>query len=103
LQAYWANRSEAFEAAIEDDPIAQPILSLLEKVRPERWWQGTTAQLWERLRVHAGEASRAPNFPQSPVALGKALRRIEPALAAKGVTMERKPITAGTQVTLQAR
>jgi putative DNA primase/helicase len=99
--AYWANRNEAFEAAIEDDPIAPHILSLLEG-RSKRSWKGTTEQLWTTIRDMAGDAARAVNFPQSAVALGKSLRRLEPALAARGVTMERERVTAGTRITLRA-
>jgi hypothetical protein len=95
-RAYGANRKEAFEAAIENDPIAQPILSMLE-ARPEKSWRGTTEQLWTRLKGEMQEASHAVDFPQSPVALGKALRRIEPALAARGVTMQRERVIAGTK------
>ena len=98
--AYWANRNEAFEAAIEDDPIAQPILSLFEG-REEKAWQGTTLQLLTKLKVHLGDAARAPGFPQSPVALGKALGRIEPALAARGITMQRERVAKGTRITLR--
>jgi putative DNA primase/helicase len=100
-RAYRANRNEAFEAAIEDDPIAPHILGLLQG-RPEKSWLGTTEQLWTRIKDIAGEAARAMNFPQSSVALGRALRRIEPALAARGVTMERERVTAGTRISLRA-
>jgi putative DNA primase/helicase len=100
-RAYGANRNEAFEAAIEDDLVAPHILSFLQR-RPERAWQGTTERLWTRLKDIAGEAARALNFPQSPVALGRALRRIEPALAARGVTMQRERVTAGTRIRLRA-
>lgn len=96
-RAYWANRNEAFEAVIEDDPIAPHILGLLQG-RPEKSWQGTTEQLWTRIKEIAGEAARAMNFPQSSVALGRALRRIESALAARGVIMERERVTAGTRI-----
>lgn len=99
-RAYWANRNEAFEAVIEDDPVAPHILSLLQG-RSEAW-QGTTEQLWTKLKFLAGEASRALNFPQSSVALGKSLRRLEPALAARGVIMERERVTAGTRISLRA-
>jgi hypothetical protein len=99
-RAYRANRNEAFEAAIEDDPIAPHILRLVER-RREKSWQGTTEQLWTKITETAGEAGRAPNFPRSPVALGKALRRIEPALAARGVSMQRERVTAGTRITLR--
>jgi hypothetical protein len=100
-RAYRVNRNEAFEAAIEDDPIAQPILGLLES-RPDRSWHGTTQQLWTRLKNEAGDAARASTFPQSPVALGKALRRIEPALAVRGVVMVRSRVTVGSRVSLRA-
>ena len=98
--AYWANRNDAFEAAIEDDPIAQPILSMLEG-REQKVWQGTTLQLLTKLKGPLGDVARAPGFPQSSVALGKALSRIEPALAARGVSMHRERVTAGTRITLQ--
>jgi hypothetical protein len=98
--AYWANRNEAFEAAIEDDPIAQPILILLEGCQ-EKAWQGTTLQLLTKLKGPLGDAARAPGFPQSPVALGRALGRIEPALAARGITMHRERVAKGTRITLR--
>jgi putative DNA primase/helicase len=101
-RVYWANRNEAFAAVIEDDPIAPHILSLLQG-QPEKNWQGTTEQLWTKLKVLAGDAARALNFPQSSVALGKSLRRLEPALAARGVTMERERVTAGTRISLRAK
>jgi putative DNA primase/helicase len=100
-RAYRANRNEAFEAAIEDDPIAPHILSLLEG-RAEKSWQGTTEQLWIKIKAIAGEAACALNFPRSAVALGKALRRIEPALAARGVVMERSRVSVGSWVSLRA-
>lgn len=95
------NRNEAFEAAIEDDPIAPHILTLLEG-RPEKSWQGTTEQLWTKIKNIAGEAAQAMNFPRSSVALGRALRRIEPALAARGVIMERDRVAVGSRVRLRA-
>ncbi|HJU16857.1 MAG TPA: hypothetical protein VJ770_10345 [Stellaceae bacterium] len=101
-RAYRANRNEAFEAVIEDDPIAPHILNLLEGL-PDKAWQGTTEQLWTRLKNTAGEAARAFEFPQNAAVLGKALRRIEPALGAHGVNMERERVTAGTRITLWAR
>ena len=100
-RAYRVNRNEAFEAAIEDDPIAPHILSLLER-RAEKSWQGTTEQLWTKLKDIAGEAARPMNFPQSAVALGRALRRIEPALVARGVIMERERVAVGSRVSLRA-
>jgi putative DNA primase/helicase len=100
-RAYRANRNEASEAAIEDDPIAPHILSLLER-QNEKSWQGTTDQLWTRIKEIAGEAARAMNFPQSSVALGRALRRIEPALATRGVILERDRVAVGSRVSLRA-
>ena len=100
-RAYRVNRNEAFEAAIEDDPIAPHILSLLEG-RAEKSWQGTTEQLWTRIKDLSGEAARAMNFPQSAVALGRALSRIEPALSSKGVIMERGRVSVGSWVSLRA-
>jgi hypothetical protein len=99
-RAYRVNRNEAFEAAIEDDPIAPHILTLLEG-RSEKSWQGTTEQLWTKIKNIAGEAAEAMNFPRSSVALGRALRRIEPALAARGVIMERDRVAVGSRVRLR--
>ena len=99
-RAYRSNRRETFEAAIEDDPIAPHILSLLERQK-ERSWQGTTEQLWMRIKEIAGEAAHALNFPQSSVALGRALRPIEPALASRGVIMQRDWVEVGSLVSLR--
>jgi hypothetical protein len=59
-------------------------------------------KLWDDLNKEAGDAAREPTFLRSHVALGKALRRIEPALDARGVTMQRERVTAGSRITLQA-
>jgi putative DNA primase/helicase len=99
-RAYRVNWNEAFEAAIEDDPIAPPILSLLEK-QPGKAWEGTTGKLLTKLKAIAEDAAFAPHFPKSPEALGKALGRIEPALAARGVTMQRGRVTEGSWVNLR--
>jgi hypothetical protein len=99
-RAYRANRNEAFEAAIEDDPIAPPILSLLE-AQPGRAWEGTTGRLLTKLKALAEDAALAPRFPKSPEALGKALGRIEPALASRGVIMERGRVAVGSWVSLR--
>jgi hypothetical protein len=100
-RAYRMNRNEAFEAAIEDDPIAPPILMLLER-QAGRAWEGTTGRLLTKLKTLAEDAAFAPRFPKSPEALGKALTRIEPALASRGVTMVRDRVSEGSWVSLRA-
>ena len=59
---------------------------------------GHNRAIVDRIKEVAGKATRAMNFPQSSVALGRALRLIEPALAARGVIMEWERVTAGTRI-----
>jgi len=59
---------------------------------------GHNRAIVDRIKEVAGKATRAMNFLQSSLALGRALRRIEPALAARGVIMERERVTAGTRI-----
>jgi putative DNA primase/helicase len=98
-RAYRHNRHGANEAVIEDDLVAQGILQLMEQ-RPENIWRGTTKQLWIALRRQLGEATYTLDFPRSPVALGKRLPRIEPALADRGIHVKTARVSVGTEVTI---
>ena len=107
--AYRATAKEAFEAVIENDPVATGILSLLygpgvslHGHHNGKEWQGSTSELWEALRDLAGEAAKAPGFPRSPEVLGWALKRVTPALAWRGVKVTKGRTSAGSALTIEA-
>ena len=87
-RAYQANCDLAFAAAIEDDAVAPYLMEFLEQ-RSGKTWEGTTKELRQKLIERLPGKFIPSGFPQSHVALGKFLNRIEPALTAFGVTVER--------------
>src|SRR5215813_8185511 len=53
--AYRATRKEAFEAVIENDPVAAGILALVYGEQKGETWDGTATELWHTLLGAAGE------------------------------------------------
>jgi hypothetical protein len=85
LDAYTGNRGEANELALEASPLAGP----LRELATAGGWQGTCAELLDKLAKQAGERStRSPSWPQTPRALGGALRRLTPNLRRVGILVE---------------
>lgn len=82
ISMYTANREQAHESALDASPVASVIRALAD----QEPWEGTAAELLERLTKLADEAARrARNWPTTPRQLGAALRRLAPNLRAVGV------------------
>jgi hypothetical protein len=83
---YSTNREQAHESALDASPVAAVIRALADH---EQRWEGTAAELLERLTKLADEATRrAKSWPATPRQLGAALRRLAPDLRAVGIMME---------------
>jgi hypothetical protein len=80
LNAWMANRSQAAEAALEADDVAQAVVRLVDATNGP--WKGSASQMLERLRDMNFELSKAPHWPRNAQALGTKLRRIAPGLRA---------------------
>jgi DNA polymerase I-like protein with 3'-5' exonuclease and polymerase domains len=102
LQAYGASIDEAQVHAIEGSPIGP---TLLEVLNPEDW-SGTYTALLERLNQAVGEkATRAKGWPKTARGLSGEVRRIAPALRARGyqiTTGARDPATGRSMITIQS-
>jgi putative DNA primase/helicase len=99
--AYRATRKEAFEAVIENDPVAAGILALMYGEREGGTWQGSATELWHTLVEAAGEP-KPRGFPQSPEALGLSVKRVTSALAWRGIRIVKGRARAGVQYTIEA-
>jgi hypothetical protein len=88
-RAYAANRQDASEALLANEPLVDAIRELLEyeakMVGGEPWWWGTATQLLKALGRYADDdVKRSRAWPGGPQALSRRLRRIAPALRAAG-------------------
>lgn len=99
--AYRGTRREAFEAVIENDPVAAGILALVYGARNGETWEGTATELWQTLLDAAGEP-RPRGLPQSPEALGLTIKRITSALAWRGIRIEKRRHRAGIKYVIDA-
>jgi hypothetical protein len=85
LAAYSGNRAAAHEVAIEAAAIGGPVLGLMAC---RDCWDGTARELLAELCTerHSDEKTRKQHgWPQSPRALGSAIRRVAPNLRASGI------------------
>ena len=88
--AYRRTRREAQHTVIDSDPVAAGILALVHGTEQRgKPWRGSQASLWQQLAEKAGDAAKTPGFPESPEALGWALKRVIPVLGDRGII--RKP------------
>jgi hypothetical protein len=82
--AYDDNRQDAHTIALDESPIAKPLVKLAH----EGEWSGTAEQLLEELTRRVGEtAAKSRQWPKSPRALSGRLRRLAPNLKAVGITL----------------
>ena len=80
LKAWMASRSQADEAALEADDVAQAVVRLVNAtIGP---WKGSASLMLEGLREMNFDLSKAQHWPRSAQALGTKLRRIAPGLRA---------------------
>jgi hypothetical protein len=85
LSAYSANRRQSEEAALDSNPVASTILTM---VQASGEWQGTAADLVTHLRKsYPTQTEGSDAFPRQPAAFGAELRRVTPILRTHGVTI----------------
>lgn len=83
LRAYSGNRGEAAEIALDADPVAAAVLSLMEK---RDGWRGTAGELLKTLNGLADEDTRRSiAWPGAANALSGRLKRLAPALRGVGI------------------
>jgi hypothetical protein len=83
-----ASRAAATERLLENHPVAQALLLLLDE-RPEGW-SGSTQALLHNLNELVDDAvRRSPRWPQTPQGLRTALQRLAPGMAAVGIQITR--------------
>jgi putative DNA primase/helicase len=74
-----ANRQQAVETSLENEPVAVGIMEMGEAGLP---WSGTATQLHEKL------SARMTGIPKTAIGLGTTLRRIGPSLAEMGIAIQ---------------
>jgi hypothetical protein len=85
LDSYGANRAHADQTAIEGNPVALAILSLMDR---RTHWSGTATELRQALRDRFPALTEdSQSFPRNGARFGAALRRMQPVLRRKGVAI----------------
>jgi len=85
--AYAGNRDQAVDMALEADPVASAIRSLIS-TRTESGWAGTASDLLGNLETEAGEkVSKSKAWPASARALSGRVRRMTTFLRETGITI----------------
>lgn len=85
LRAYGANRREAEEAAVESNPVASAILTMVQSAGE---WHGTAADLIAHLRKRYPALTEGSDaFPRQPAPFGTELRRVAPLLRSYGISV----------------
>ncbi|HZZ78641.1 MAG TPA: hypothetical protein VFE62_08985 [Gemmataceae bacterium] len=86
---YSGNRDASIEAILDDSPIYGPLMTLLDEHSGH--WEGTPTDLLDALTTKAGDKnSKHKSWPAKPNALTNRLKRLSPALRARGITIERE-------------
>jgi hypothetical protein len=87
MEAYNTNRAFVDAAALEGNPVAEAVLTLVTEHGP---WRGTASGLILTLRNHYPQLTDDPQmFPRSANKLSSELRRVHPILRRQGVTISR--------------
>ncbi|WP_240932104.1 hypothetical protein [Parasedimentitalea denitrificans] len=85
LDSYAANRTRSDQAAVETNPVALAIPSLMEG---RQLWSGTATDLRQTLRDRFPTLKEdSHSFPRSEARFGAALRRVQPVLRRQGLTI----------------
>ena len=80
-----ANRQQAGETLLVNEPIADAIEELLGEDRGSAW-SGTATQLQEMLAFYVIDTLKSSkDWPRGPQALSRKLKRVAPALRAAGI------------------
>jgi hypothetical protein len=87
LSAYAGNRGQASDLAIETSSIGEGILQL---INDRNHWEGTAQELLTELEDHhcPERTKKRRDWPGTPQAIGKALRRIAPNLRQTGIDVQ---------------
>ena len=97
LAAYRGQQAEAFEAALDADPLARCPLKFMELDAQLDGWSGTATELLAKLTNLADdEVMRRRNWPASAAVLGKRLKELVPALRPTGLEIEKAGSGRGT-------
>lgn len=78
---------------VEGDPVAEAVRAF---TTTERTWQGTNADLLDKLTANLPGGRPPRDWPTTPRAMGGALKRAAPALRAVGIGVETGRREAGT-------
>jgi hypothetical protein len=81
LDSYTGNRNEATEIALDADPLAAPVLQLMEN---RETWEGKATELLSALEDYLGEKP-PKGWPANASKLSGGLRRLAPSLRAAGI------------------
>lgn len=87
LDIYRENQNALVEVALETDPMAQAVLSLMEN---RTVWKGTAAEALRDLGKQpvVSDKTRLPSWPKAPNKLREHLQNVEPYLLNHGITIE---------------
>jgi hypothetical protein len=85
MREYLDSRQKAAEVSVENDPVAQALLRLIQSRQPPVW-EGQAEELQAELNKRFDRPD-SMKWPTTPASLGKWLRRAEPSLAAVGITL----------------
>ncbi len=86
LAAYEENRNAAQLFVLETDIVAEAIMELAEELGD---WEGTATNLLKKLYNRNPSVRNSRAWPRNPAALGARLDRLQSALAAAGIEVER--------------
>ena len=86
MAAYHKNRSSAIEIGLENDPVAQAVIDLIQDAGD---WTGTSTELLEALGLKVPEKmTRSKPWPQAANQLSRCLNRLAPVLREVGINLE---------------
>lgn len=88
LDVYSHARFQACENAVEDDPFALALAAFARTFKDRVLWVGSARELLDIL--NANDGYRSERWPRDATAMGRWLRRAEPALRAVGVLIEHR-------------
>ena len=96
IEVFTRNRNRVVNRAIESSPVAQAIVSLMDKV--PSYYDTTAALLTELTNNHRPIFYDKQGWPRSPKGLGGTLRRLAPALRVRGIFVEHEKSREGWKV-----
>jgi hypothetical protein len=85
VEVYEANRQEASQTLLANEPVADAVEKMIEQNR-ELPWSGTATELLDLLSFYVNDdIKRSRAWPKGPQALSRRLKRIAPALRSVGI------------------